>query len=186
MKKNLLYSSLAFLLFAYACQKDVYYNIDPNTKMQFKQGDTLLFISALRTDTFKISELADGYDTSDKLYHREFLSANYQKLNYRKSEDSLFKDDSWYATQRSQTGTSIEWRNIYGGLGGEKEIDTILHIGNLTIDSVFVFNDSINKKHFPNDVKRVCYSHRYGILEYERYTGEIFLLDSKCFSKYIK
>jgi len=183
MTKIVLYSCLTIGLLGFACQKDVYYNIDPNTKMLFKKGDTLLFISTLRTDTFNISNIENGYNTSDKLYHKEYQNIYYRKLNNNIIEDSIF---SFYSTFRGNNGMGIEWRNISETNGTYNKTDTTMKIGNLIIDSVNVLNDSSKTKHYLNDIRRIYYCNLYGVIEYDRYTGEKFILDSKCFSKYIK
>jgi hypothetical protein len=183
-----LYSSIALLIFASACQqKDVYYNIDSSTKILFKQGDTLLFNSALRTDTFKIDQLIDDFTISDKMYHREYISVYYQKLHYTQSIDSIFRDGS-YNIQRTSTATNIAWRNLYGDPGNSyySKTDTIIQIANRTITNVQYLASYSNVKHALNDVVKVFSCDLYGIIEYDRYDGEKFILDSKSFNKYIK
>jgi hypothetical protein len=186
MKRLLLYNSLALLLFSYACQqKDVYYNIDSNTKILFKQGDTLLFNSSLRTDTFKFDQLIDDFTISDKLYHREYINVYYEKLYYSQNADSVFRNGSYYI-QRISTGTTLQWRNLFDNQGYYNKTDTVYIIGNRTIKNVKVLNDSSKTKHYINDIKKVCYCDLYGINEYDNYDGEKFILDSKSFNKYIK
>jgi hypothetical protein len=183
IKKTLLYSSLALLFFVYACQqKDIYYNIDSSTKILFKQGDTLLFSSPLRTDTFKIEQLIDNYTISDKQYHREYINIYYEKLQYSQNIDSIFRDGSYYI-QRTSTGTSLQWRNFLDDQGYYNKIDTVYIIDNTTIKDVKMLIDSSKTKHYVNDIKKVYYCNLYGIIEYDSYDGEKFILDSKCFNK---
>jgi len=186
--KTILYTiCLALLLFLFACQpKDVYYNIDPATKMKFKQNDTLVYTSALRSDTFIISYINDTYTTSDKLYHYENLDVGYGKLNYNLSEDSIFKPNFWYQTNRDQNSTGILWRNIESSTNYAGTYDTILHIGNNVVNNVFVLHDETNSTHYLNDVRIIYYCNLYGILQYDKYDGEVFVLNGNCFSKYIK
>jgi len=183
MKKTIIYGSIALFLLLYSClPKDVYNTIDPITLMLFKQNDTLVFTSALRIDSFVIFPLIHQTSISDKQYHNENIEVHYKKININKSEDSTF--NAWYQTMRTgSTIPSFYWRNVSGDFDST---DTVFHLGNRTINKIFVYNDISTRKHYPNDIKKVWYCNLYGIIEYERYTGELFILNSQCFDKYIK
>jgi len=190
MTKLILVTSLVILAFFHSCQqKDTYSNIDPNTKMKFKLNDTLIFKSILRTDSFRISAMADGYFISDKTDYREYLKVGYQKININQSEDSIFKDKSWYCTQRGAgTDASIIWRNLYGwpNLSYYNKKDTSLQIDDLIIKNVQYLFAFPGLTKYSNDIIKVYYCHLYGIIQYERNNGEVFILESKYIRKYIK
>jgi len=190
MSKLYIISTVLLFTLFHSCdtQKETYDKIDPKNKIMFKVNDTLLFKSIIRTDSFIIKGIYDGFQIYDKTNHVENYSVGYLKLNNSKQEDSIYNNSNCYNYGHHNDYPTLEWRNIYDWpeVAQYNKKDTTIRIGSYTIPNVIVLNAVNTISYFPFDVIKVYYCHSFGIIQYERFNKEIFILDSNCIKKYIK
>ena len=165
-------------------QKDKYENVTPTIKFKFSKNDTLLFKSESKTDSFIINSCGCSYETIDKTAHFEECAIYYKRINSSILDDSIFHT---YQVQYGNDGAGIIWRNIYSSpeIASYTKVDTIIKIGTKSIFNVIILKAKIGLKYWPNDIVSVYYSNGYGIIQYERFNGLIYKLDSNCINKYL-
>jgi len=176
MIKLRLISTIMILVFFQSCEKDHYYRISRKDWTKLNVRDTIIYNSGLSKDTFVINGIEDFYITSDKLYHTEYLKIYYKKINISTNENTFF-------TYRVNNATRIAWNRLDSG----KDLDTTLALYKNIIDKVwYVKNNYIYGDTLPKDTKKVYYSNIYGVIQYELYNGQKFIMDSTILNKYIK
>jgi len=167
------------LVFFQSCEKDQYDRISRSDWTKLNKGDTIIYNAELSKDTFVIIGLNDYYYTSDKRYHTEFLAIGYNKINSTIEEKKIYHN---YITTRNYHWTQVEWNRFYNG----KESDTSLILYNSTINNVRCINNNSSNPSAFTDTKKVFYSNKYGVIQYELYNGQIYIMDSAILKKHIK
>jgi len=175
MNKLLLIASVILFALFQSCEKDHYYRINRKDWTKLSKGDTIIFNASSSKDTFVVSIGMTYYD-SDKIYHYEYLNIFYSPTNKK----ALNSD---YYTIRNYRATQIEWNKQSNGFLS----DTTLSLYNVVIKNVFCFsNDKLYGDTLPLDNKKVFYSNKYGVIQYELYNGQTFVMDSSILMKYMK
>jgi len=177
MTKLLLITSVVLFTLFHSCEKEDKYKLDTKYKIVLKRNDTITFKSKNSTSKFYLDNIFPinllGYEISDAIY-----------VNMNKSyQDSLgafriTRGNDFFYFKIGNNGIFIDlFKNI---------TDTTLIICNKKIFNVFTIVDTTHSKHLSYTVKKVLYCDKYGILQYEKYSGEIFKIDTNYLKKYLK
>jgi len=177
MNKLLLIASVILFALFQSCEKDHYYRINRKDWTKLSKGDTIIFNASSSKDTFVVSTDMTYFD-SDKIYHYEYLNTYYKKINITEKITSHY-----YETSRSYLWVRIQWDRFDNG----HEFDTTLTLYNNKIDNVRCVNNyETSGDTLPTDTKRVLNTNKYGVIQYELYNGQTFVMDSSILMKYMK
>jgi hypothetical protein len=174
MKTNILVIFI-FILLQISCNKfhDVYFNLDHSDWFKYKLGDTLIYKSENKVDTFTVFLLQNGSDITDKVYHHEYLNIICRKLysqcnNCEDIEITRESDHVLLGTQdlRFFATTYYNDKNTFN-----------YNFGDTLIENVYKLEDTINS--LPTDITVMYYNNTYGVFRYDQKNGEYFELQLK-------
>ena len=157
-----IFITLTFGLGFYACgTKEVYYNIPKELYTIYKEGDTLIYQSGNKYDTFFYTHLTKLDSERDKKYHEQEIDYYLNNKNYHEfpipAKIYLFLDH-----------TSIYWLNFLCSIYPPQTF-TIpnLTVANKTYSNVFELSN-VKSDTNPNYINKVFFNYKYWVIRFIR------------------
>lgn len=180
MRKHLFFLGTLLILLLASCQKPVYHYLDESTKYVFNVHDTLIYKSALTSDTLLIKGERYSYHNLDKIYNYQTFEVIFQPLTNIASIDSII-DDKYPILRINRIATKYT-QIVYGSFTcAVFDNDSVISytIGSHIIPNVYKKNADKNTLDYPVPIKTMYYNHNYGIIAYIKSNDTKFELDEK-------
>ncbi len=161
-----------------SCEKQSYYYLQGDTSI-FKYGDTLIYNSDQKSDTFLIVESRVSFKVWDnRTYIQQYDFTSYE-ITYNCPDSGTFECGPYSFTRYAdRENIRFYFRDIDGNFEITNNSFNI-SIDNKTIRYVFMCEYPVPDILKDRDVKKVYYTHKYGVIAYELFTGELFKLDKR-------
>lgn len=172
----LIVSSISILS---ACTKHSYFDLPANSLCIFDVGDTLIYASEQKCDTFLVKYRTLGYEVWDSRTHKQSFHINFIEITDSCRDAESFNCHGFLISRLGTTNDFfIGFRNINDWISTDSG-SISLQLGNKVIDDVYSeeYSEPANKK--VRDVRKIYYTHKYGLVAYELFTGELFDLDER-------
>ncbi len=178
MKPKLLILFAIVIVFATACCEDNYHRIPEEYKIVYEIGDTVIYKSNHNNyDTFICEDNRYLMHPGDAHCITEVYEEG--NINFNHLNDS----NNYYFYRYANLGyfrihdfNDFSFENI-----GDRpmsvtfnEHDSTFRIDSKIFNVVMVLTDTTITEEFDNLVNKIYMNHKYGILQYEYYSGEIF------------
>ena len=167
MKKKYFTIGITLSLFV-SCVNDIHY-LDHSKWYIYEENDTLIFKNKALHDTYRISQVFNGFIYIDKKKDSEVLSVSYEGVSEcQNCPIRVF--DRYYQCVRFQGEFPIV--RIY-----YDQTETINYLlGDTLLEDIYVVDDIPTEDTIHFKVKAIYYSDIYGVIRYDMYDDRVYEL----------
>ncbi|MBN1187538.1 MAG: hypothetical protein JXB49_35000 [Bacteroidales bacterium] len=172
--------ALIFCVLFSSCEKKNYLYLPDYTRCKFKYNDTLLYFGGELSDTFLVTFAMGGFRSIDnRTYIEEYIFTTYEVSDTCSDTIPYSCEGYHFAWGAYSESVLLQFRNIDTKLEFSDQSDTNTYrLGNKTVPDVFYFEGE-NKNIKPEDISKLYYTYKYGIIAYELFTGELYKMDER-------
>jgi len=185
MKKT---SFICFVLIFYltSCIKINIYPILDTDKYVYEEGETLSYNSQIHVDTFVVSGntvYSNYYETDHEETYNGVLGVGFKiittdSIKKRRCHSSIEIIRSIY-----NCSFDLNWITLSSHISNAKYVGRF-PIHDVLVDSVYYCEGEKDKLMLENSIRSAMFCKRLGVLRYETFAGETFIMDKEVLHKY--